>query len=166
MAETMPPTAEDPIAPPPCDQELIDLLRGRGQRVTSQRLVLLRELRRRRRHATAEELRRAVSVELPGISGPTVYATLELLVELGLARKIDAGTGVSLFDGRTEPHQHLACRRCGAVEDLEAPFDPAPLRRAAEHLGFRVDRTEVVLGGVCARCSALGDHSSASSSAR
>src|ERR1700753_1784146 len=92
------------------DQALIDLLRSRGQRVTSQRLVILRELRRRRRHATAEEIGAQVSRDLPGISAPTVYAALELLVELGLARKLDVGTGVSLFDGRDDPHQHTVCR--------------------------------------------------------
>src|SRR2546430_6564618 len=86
------------------DQALIDLLRARGQRATSQRLVILRELRRRDRHASAEEIRAAISRELTGISVPTVYATLDLLVELGLARKLDVGAGAALFDGRTQPH--------------------------------------------------------------
>ncbi len=136
------------------DQELIELLRARGQRVTSQRLVILRELRRRGRHASADQVLAAVSSDLPGISAPTIYATLELLVELGLARKIDVGTGVSLFDGRTEPHQHTVCRRCGLVEDLDEPFEVVSLIGAAEQHGFRVDRAEVVLSGLCRSCAA------------
>ena len=108
------------------------LLHSRGQRSTPQRHVILRELRRRSHHATADEIRTAVRDELPGVSTPTVYATLELLVELGLARRIDTGLGAALYDGRTEPHQHIVCRRCGRVDDLDVEMQTAPLMRAAE----------------------------------
>ena len=147
-----PATTSEPVAPT-ADTELINLLRARGQRVTSQRLVILRELRRRRHHASVDELLGAVSHDLPGISAPTVYATLDLLVELGLARKIDVGRG-SLYDGRTEPHQHAVCRRCGRVEDVDADLDPAALLGRASAQGFRPDRVEVVLSGLCAECAA------------
>jgi Fe2+ or Zn2+ uptake regulation protein len=136
------------------DRALIELLRSRGQRTTSQRLVILRELRRRRRHASAEEIRTAIGHELPGISAPTVYATLDLLVELGLAHKLDAGTGVSLFDGRTDPHQHTVCRECGRVEDLDAAFEPVAITKAAGRNGFEVDQVDVVIHGLCADCRA------------
>ena len=105
---------------PPVDQgDLIELLRSRGQRVTSQRLVILRDLRRRARHATAEEIHRSVRDQLPGTSAPTIYATLDLLVQLGLARRVDTGLGAALYDARTEPHQHMVCRGCARVEDLD-----------------------------------------------
>jgi len=136
------------------DQGLVDLLRSRGQRVTSQRLVILRELRRRGRHATAEEIGGAVSRDLPGISVPTVYATLDLLVELGLARKVDVGTGVSLFDGRSDPHQHTVCRSCRRVDDLDVRFDSGVLIDAAADHGFAGDQVDVVLHGICANCRA------------
>jgi Fur family transcriptional regulator, stress-responsive regulator len=134
------------------DRDLIDLLRSRGQRVTSQRLVILRELRRRGRHATAEEIHRGIHERLPGTSTPTVYATLDLLVELGLARKIDAGVGVSLYDARTEPHQHTACRRCGRIDDVDAELDARELVAAASAAGFHPDRAEIVISGLCAEC--------------
>ncbi len=136
------------------DQDLIDLLRARGQRVTSQRLVILRELRRRRRHATAEEIHQSVRRDLPRTSTPTVYATLDLLVDLGLARKLDLGVGMSLYDARTEPHQHMVCRRCGGIEDLDGRFDAGAMMHAAESAGFRPDGAELVIRGVCAECAA------------
>ncbi len=136
------------------ERDLIALLRARGQRVTSQRIVILRELRRRGRHATAEEIHRAVLPELPGTSTPTVYATLELLVELGLARKIDAGLGVALYDARSEPHQHAVCRRCGRVEDVDGELHAVPLLRAAAAAGFKPDRAELIISGLCRDCAA------------
>ena len=112
-------------APDAPGQDPTSLLHARGQRATPQRLVILRELRRRGRHTTADELRRSIRDELPGTSIPTVYATLDLLVELDLARRVDAGGGPALYDPRVDPHQHMVCRRCGRVEDLDHPVRPS-----------------------------------------
>jgi Fe2+ or Zn2+ uptake regulation protein len=136
-------------------EDLVALLRERGHRVTSQRLVILRALRRHGGHASAEEIRRAVRGDLPGTSTPTVYATLELLVELGLARKLDLGLGVALYDARTEAHQHAVCRRCGRIMDLDLDLDPqALLRDAGAPPGFQPRATELVISGLCADCAA------------
>lgn len=134
-------------------EDLAGILHSRGQRATPQRGVILRELRRRAHHATADEIRRAVRDKLPGTSTPTVYATLELLVELGLARRIDTGVGAALYDARTEPHQHMVCRRCGRVDDLDLQMDPAPLLRAAGATGFAPESAELVISGLCVDCA-------------
>src|ERR671928_1933342 len=91
-------------------------LRARGQRVTSQRVVIHRALQELGRHASAEEVLDRVRDRLPGISLPTVYATLELFEELGIARRVTGGRrpgGPVLYDPRPDPHHHLVCRRCG-----------------------------------------------------
>jgi Fe2+ or Zn2+ uptake regulation protein len=135
------------------DGQLVELLHGRGQRATPQRNVILRELRRRAHHATADEIRVAVADDLPGTSGPTVYATLELLVELGLARRIDTGLGAALYDGRLDPHAHLVCRACGRVDDLDEEIDTARAVTAAAETGFRAQGAELVISGLCAECA-------------
>jgi Fe2+ or Zn2+ uptake regulation protein len=134
-------------------QDLIELLHARGQRVTPQRLVILRELRRRRKHATAEEIHNAVYDELPGTSIPTVYAALELLVELGLVRRIDTGTA-ALYDARVEPHQHAVCRRCGRVQDVDGKLNAGALLRAADAVGFHPEAAELIISGLCEECAA------------
>lgn len=136
--------------------DLVELLHARGQRATPQRLVILRELRRRRRHATAEEIGRSIRDELPGTSTPTVYAALDLLVELGLARRIDTGAGAALYDARTEPHQHTVCRRCGRVDDLDFELDAEALRRASGNAGFTAQAIEIIISGLCPDCAAVG----------
>lgn len=140
---------------PDPDVALAARLRERGGRVTRQRLELHRALRELGRHASAEEVRRAAADRLPGLSLPTVYATLDLLDELGLARRLHAGGGVALYDPRPDPHSHLVCRRCGRVEDLEAAFDPAGALAAARAAGARPERAEVVVAGLCAACAAV-----------
>src|SRR5437764_11572971 len=135
--------------------DLVELLHARGQRVTPQRLMILRELRRRGTHATADEVHRAVRDELPGTSAPTVYATLDLFVELGLTRRIDTGTA-ALYDARLDPHQHAVCRRCGRVEDVDGRISAGALIRAAEEAGFQPQGAELIISGLCADCAAGG----------
>jgi Fur family transcriptional regulator, stress-responsive regulator len=150
----MPATSRHHLAPSTDPVDLVRLLHQRGQRATPQRLVILRELQRRGRHATADEIRRWIRDELPGTSTPTVYATLELLVELGLVRRVDAGSGATLYDPRTEPHQHMACRRCGRIDDLDGQVDVGRLLRQAAGTGFDPEAVQVVISGVCPACSA------------
>ena len=137
------------------DARLETALRAGGHRVTSQRLVLYRVLGELGRHAHADEIARASSERLPGLSLPTVYATLELFEDLGLVRRVDAGGAAALYDPRTEPHAHFACRRCGAVSDLDASIDSAAAEAAARADGAEPDHVDVVLRGVCGACRAL-----------
>lgn len=140
------------------DRDLIERLRARGQRVTSQRLVINRMLRARDQHVTAEEVLGAVTQTLPGTSLPTVYATLELFEQLGIVRRVNAGGGAVLFDSRTVEHHHLICRTCGAVQDIDHEVELGGLLDAARDSGFSPGRAAIVVDGVCARC---GDETSA-----
>jgi Fe2+ or Zn2+ uptake regulation protein len=135
------------------DSALIESLRERGHRVTPQRVLIHRALHDLGRHATAEEVQARVSERLPNASLPTVYATLELLEELGLVRRIAAGTGPALYDPRTDEHQHLVCTRCGRVEDLDTGVDAGRALRAARRRGFRPRAAELVVSGLCERCA-------------
>jgi Fe2+ or Zn2+ uptake regulation protein len=136
------------------DQLLKDELRRRGQRVTPQRLVIHRALRRLDRHASAEQVASAVASDLPGVSVPTVYATLELLADVGLARRLPVSTGAVLYDPRTDDHHHAICRSCARVSDLDAPVEDTAAVRAARRQGFEPDRVELVVTGLCEDCRA------------
>jgi Fe2+ or Zn2+ uptake regulation protein len=142
-----------PAADSAAEARLVAALRERGQRVTSQRLVIGRLLRELDRHVTAEEVLRRASEQLPGVSLPTVYATLDLLAELGEARRVSVG-GPVLYDPRVEDHAHVRCRECGRVEDLDVPLDAARALRAAREVGFAPDTAELVVEGRCAACAA------------
>jgi Fe2+ or Zn2+ uptake regulation protein len=140
-------------SPPRDDAELAARLRASGLRATSQRVVMYRLLRDRNRHVSAEELLSEASERLPGVSLPTVYATLELFERLGIVRRVNGGGGTLLWDTRSDAHHHMICRRCGRVEDMETPVDLDKARRTAARSGFEPDRAEVVVSGLCASCA-------------
>jgi Fe2+ or Zn2+ uptake regulation protein len=138
--------------PPRNDAELAELLRERGLRATSQRVVMHRLLRDRDRHVSAEKLLSEASEKLPGVSLPTVYSTLELFEQLGIVRRVNGGGGTLLWDTRADTHHHMICRRCGRIEDMETPLDLERARRSAARSGFQADRAEVVVSGLCRDC--------------
>ncbi len=127
-------------------------LRGAGLRVTSQRLVLHAALAEIGCHATADEVMQAAAPRLPGLSLPTVYATLELLSGLGLVRRVEAGGHAVRWDPDPAPHAHFACDACGEVQDVPGSADAGALERTARRAGLVVDGVDVVLHGRCAAC--------------
>jgi Fe2+ or Zn2+ uptake regulation protein len=137
---------------PSDDAAVTQLLRESGLRATSQRVVMHRLLRERDRHVSAEELLSEAGEQLPGVSLPTVYATLELFEELGIVRRVNGGGGTLLWDTRADAHHHMICRNCGRIEDMETPLDLDRARRAAARSGFQPDRAEVVVSGLCRDC--------------
>jgi Fe2+ or Zn2+ uptake regulation protein len=112
-----------------------------------------RLLRDRNRHLSAEELLSQASEQLPGVSLPTVYATLELFEQLGIVRRVNGGGGTLLWDTRADTHHHMICRNCGRIEDMDTPLDLERARRSAARAGFQPDRAEVVVSGLCATCA-------------
>jgi Fe2+ or Zn2+ uptake regulation protein len=135
------------------ESALAGALRDRGQRATPQRLMIARVLADLDRHATAEVVHVEVGRRMPGVSLPTVYATLELLEQLGLVRRVASEGGAVVYDPRTDDHHHLACRRCGAIQDVEADVEASALLDAARAAGFAPDHAQVVVRGLCAACA-------------
>ena len=134
------------------EEQLAAALRERGQRVTPQRLAVARLLDEFADHVTAETLHRRVQERMPGVSLPTVYATLELLEELGLLGRLLTESGAVVYDPNLAEHHHLVCSVCGAIHDVEASFDDGPIMRAARRNGFAPAAAQVVIRGRCAGC--------------
>jgi Fe2+ or Zn2+ uptake regulation protein len=134
------------------DTALSDALHSRGMRVTSQRLAIARVLRRLDRHARVDEVVSEVTKEFPNVSVPTVYSALELLADLGFARRVTVAPGAVLYDPHTDDHHHLVCRRCGSITDVALELDTAPALDSARGHGFSPDRAELVVTGLCRDC--------------
>jgi Fe2+ or Zn2+ uptake regulation protein len=135
------------------ERDLADILRERGMRVTSQRLLIHRALRERGGHLTAEQVHALVGPSLPGVTQQTVYNTLALLADLGVAQRV-AAPGVSTrFEVRRDEHHHAVCQRCGAVEDLQVRVPVSRAVGAAREAGFTPATASVTVLGLCERCA-------------
>jgi Fur family peroxide stress response transcriptional regulator len=88
----------------------------------------------------------------PSLSLGTVYRNLNLLLEEGRAVCIPSTT--NRYDGNTKEHPHFYCTACGKLYDLELPMEDCMVR-AAENLGFQVERCDLIFKGVCPQCLGL-----------
>ena len=136
--------------------ELTEIFRDRGLKVTPQRQAIFRALHGNMEHPTAEAVHALVCTEMPTVSLRTVYATLHDLAAMGEIGELELGTGSARFDPNVRPHHHLVCEGCGAVFDVEAEFPTVRLPEDHEH-DFVVSGTEIVFRGRCLRCRAAGD---------
>lgn len=121
--------------------------------MTPQRLVIARAVAESDRHVTAEAIFEEVRERLPGLSLPTVYATLELLEELRVVRRVATESGVVVYDSRAEAHDHLVCHGCGRIADIETRVDRAGLLATAAGVdGFAPEEAQLIVRGLCADC--------------
>jgi Fe2+ or Zn2+ uptake regulation protein len=136
--------------------ELTELFRANGRKVTAQRQCIFRVLQGNVTHPSAEAVHAEASREMETISLKTVYQTLHDLSDLGEIASLDVGTGMTRFDPNVDdPHHHLVCRQCGKVRDLVAAFPELQIPDGAE-LGFEVGSAEIVFRGLCDDCRRAG----------
>ena len=133
---------------------LLDRLRDRGWRVTSQRRAVAEALEGEHVHLTADEVHRRARLRLPEVSLATVYNTLNELVAMGEIAEVRHAPGPSRYDpnaGNT-PHHHLLCTTCGSLFDVDAATVTIP--ELADGRDFAVDGVDVLFRGTCATCRA------------
>ncbi len=131
-----------------------DLLRKAGARVTQSRVSVLRALLEAPRALTHHEIEQRVR-RMHHVDRVTVYRVLEWLVESQLAHRIASDDRVWRFNAAAggahdDNHVHFKCNHCGEVTCLERAH---PSRRVALPKGYRQQRVEITVRGLCAECA-------------
>jgi Fur family ferric uptake transcriptional regulator len=125
-----------------------------GLKRTAQRDLILDVFLRTEEHLSSEDLYRLVQREDPTIGQTTVYRTLKLLTEAGLAREARFGDGRTRYEHNYKHphHDHMICTECGKTiefysEELEAIQDAI----VAKHK-FTPIQHSLRIFGICAKC--------------
>ncbi|WP_269857383.1 Fur family transcriptional regulator [Streptomyces sp. RPT161] len=134
--------------------DLLERLRGRGWRMTSQRRAVAEVLDGEHVHLTADEVHTRAAERLPEISRATVYNTLGELVSLGEVVEVSTDGRAKRYDPNAHrPHQHLVCSNCGTIRDVHPTGDPLADLPAGERFGFTVSEVVVTYRGLCPSCA-------------
>jgi Fe2+ or Zn2+ uptake regulation protein len=125
-----------------------------GQRFknTTQRAMVLDEVRQSDSHLTAGEIFERVRRRDPRIGYGTVYRTLHLLAGHGLIQELTFADQASRYDRRVERHDHVHCLQCGVLLDVDVPVALIARHVAAEQSGFDITSHHTVFAGICPRC--------------
>jgi Fur family transcriptional regulator, ferric uptake regulator len=128
-------------------------LREGGYRLTAQRQLVL-EAVAKLGHATPEDICAEVQGTARAVNISTIYRNLELLEELGLIAHAHLNHGAPTYHATTEePHVHLVCSRCDAVESVATDLVDGVVTRLGNERGFQVDVRHVTFTGLCRDCS-------------
>lgn len=132
----------------------VDYLAGNGLSMTPQRKVIVETFLDTEGHFSAEDLLNLVQRKVPEVGLATVYRTLKLLVDSGLADSLDFGCGVALYEhsfGHAH-HDHLICTRCDRkVEVLDETIERKQ-EELARRNGYILTRHRMILFGLCPEC--------------
>jgi Fe2+ or Zn2+ uptake regulation protein len=132
-----------------------ELLRQRGFKVTAQRLAVLRAVSGQP-HTTVDHLVDAVRDDIGAVSRRSVYDAVDVLVEIGLIRRIQPAGSAARYEDRVgDNHHHVICRSCGAMADVDCATGVPPCLTAADDAGYEIDEAEVVYWGRCPACRTI-----------
>jgi len=139
-------------------REASDILHRHLKRVglkhTEQRDAILRTFLETRDHLSTEELHRLVKKKDPRIGFTTVYRTLKLFTECGLASEVAFHDGISRYEHQynRRSHHHMVCTECGSSVEFFSP----ELSRLEEEIGrqhrYTPTRHTFQIYGVCEDC--------------
>ena len=137
-------------------QRFAEYLQSKGKRITQQRRALVDFVFERHDHFDADELINNLAQQEPGrkVSRPTVYRTLNELVEAGLLRRMTlGGRAVYEHDYGYPQHDHLHCTICDKLIEFQSEQLRAIRDGAAREHGFRATGHRLIITGVCQECS-------------
>lgn len=128
-----------------------------GLRRTLQRELIMEIFLRTEDHLTIEDLHWLVQKKDPTVGHTTVYRTLKLLTEAGLAREVRFGDNRTYYEHHYnhEHHDHMICTECGKVIEFFSPEIESMQDKAAESFGFKPTHHSLRLWGICSECQQM-----------
>lgn len=135
-------------------QVFLDYLGERKLKLTPHRELILAQFVEDEGHRSVEDVYRVVREKDPRIGYTTVYRTMKLLADCGLAREIDLADGITRYEHllNHEHHDHMICTQCGkSIEFYNAEIEDLQ-DAASEQLGFKVLDHKLQIYGLCSDC--------------
>ncbi len=131
-----------------------DYLRSRGLKITRQREVVVELFLQADQHYSVEDLYRVAQREDKRIGYSTVYRTLKLLVEAGLAEERQFSGEVTRFElvHRGKHHDHLICIKCGRIIEFTNDRIEKLQEEVAKKHNFKIKDSKYEIYGYCSRC--------------
>ena len=134
-------------------QALLDkYMAERGLKSTRQRALIVETFFQAGGHVSVEDVWSRVRKVDGRVSVATVYRTMKLLCEAGLASERHFDDGVTRFEIEHEHHDHLVCTRCGKIEDVDLDGISALAAEVAASTGYEIRSHRVDFYGICADC--------------
>jgi Fur family transcriptional regulator, ferric uptake regulator len=133
---------------------LRDYLANQGLKKTQPRHDILDAFLDSDGHITAYELHSMLQKRHQGIGFSTVYRTLKILTECGVAIEVNFGDGQARFEKafKRENHGHLICTSCGRTEEFNTREVDKIKSKITGKAGFKEQGYRFEIYGLCSKC--------------
>ena len=133
-------------------EKIVDRYKGKGFKLTPQRIAILKFLEGNTAHPTADDIYTEIRKKNPTVSFATVYNTVQALKERGELLEITIDPDRKHFDPNPEPHHHIICSKCRKIADIFVDYSEA-LKLPKEVLDkFSPMGNHVDFYGICKDC--------------
>jgi Fur family ferric uptake transcriptional regulator len=136
--------------------QLDEYLDRHGLKHTRQRDAILETFLASSGHLSSEQLYERVRAVHPEVGAATVYRTLKILVEAGIAIATTFSDGVTVYERVDFHHDHLVCLGCGAIVEFKCEEIEKRQEQIAREHGYRLSRHRHQLYGYCPACQDAG----------
>ncbi len=135
-------------------QVFMEYLQDRKLKLTPHRQLILDNFLANEGHRSVEDIYRVVREKDPRIGYTTVYRTMKILADCGLAREIDLADDITRYEHlyNHAHHDHLICMQCGKSIEFYKSEIEALQDEASEQLGFKVLDHKLQIYGLCKDC--------------
>jgi Fur family ferric uptake transcriptional regulator len=135
-------------------QVFMEYLQDRKLKLTPHRQLILGIFLENEGHRSAEDIYRVVREKDPRVGYTTVYRTMKILADCGLARPIDLADGITRYEHlyNHEHHDHMICMQCGDSIEFYIPEIETLQDEASAQLGFKVLDHKLQIYGLCKGC--------------
>jgi len=129
-------------------------LRKVGLKQTEQRNTILKSFLETRDHLSTDELHRLVKKKDAHIGFTTVYRTLKLLADCGLASEVAFHDGIARYEHQynRRSHHHMVCTECGASVEFFSPEVGELEQEIGRKHHFVTTRHTFQIYGICEEC--------------
>ncbi len=136
------------------EEVLTRYMAERGLKSTRQRSLIIETFFASGGHLSVEDVWSKVRQHDPKVSVATVYRTMKLLSECGLAHARNFGDGQTRYEAAAgrHHHDHLICTSCGTIVEFENDRIEAMQDAVARKHGFKVTSHKMELYGLCRAC--------------
>ncbi|MDY0360372.1 MAG: transcriptional repressor [Desulforegulaceae bacterium] len=133
-------------------EKMINLIKENGNRLTNQRIAVVKILAESKEHPSAETIYKIVKKDHPATSLATVYKTINLLKSYNEVMELGFADKGSRYDGfNPKPHPHAVCEKCGKIIDTDINVNLFS-KEVEKETGFNITSYRLDFYGVCSEC--------------
>lgn len=128
---------------------VVEILASKNIRPSYTRIKIYEYIYKDKIHPNVDIIYKDLQEEIPTLSKTTIYNTLKLFIEKGLARTVNIYDNEMIYEAIRDEHGHFKCNKCKTIYDIPIKLD---IKLPYEMKGSIIDEQHLMITGICNKC--------------